>query len=72
MPANSVPRQEAHGQMLGFLMMFHRLLAEVVALWEAVQRQAGVAADGVAREQRHQDGFHHDHGHVLAHAGTGA
>lgn len=52
--------------------MFYRLLAEVVGHWEAVQRQARVRTNGVAGEQRHQDGFHHDHGNVLPDAGAGA
>lgn len=58
--------------MLGLLLMFDRLLGEVVGLWEAVQGQALVEANRVLGEQRHQDGFHHDHGDVLTGAGAGA
>lgn len=52
--------------------MLHGLLGKVVGLWEAVQGQALVGADGVLREQSRQDGFHHHHGDVLANAGARA
>lgn len=52
--------------------MLHRLLGEVVGLWEAVQGQALMRANRVPGEQRHQDGFHHHHGDVLANAGARA
>lgn len=58
--------------MLGLLLMFDRLLGEVVGLWEAVQGQALTGANRVLGEQRYQDGFHHDHGDVLTGAGAGA
>lgn len=52
--------------------MLHRLLGEVVGLREAVQGQALMEAHGVLGEQRHQDGFHHNHGDVLADTGSRA
>ena len=58
--------------MFSFLLVLDRLLGQVVGLWEAVQGQALVGADGVLREQRYQDGFHHHHGDVLTDAGSGA
>lgn len=52
--------------------MLHRLLRQVVGLEEAVQSQAFMGANRVLGEQCHQDGFHHPHGNVLAHAGPRA
>lgn len=58
--------------MFGILLILHRLLGEVVGLWEAVQGQALMQANRVLGEQCHQDSFHHDHGDVFANAGARA
>lgn len=72
LPAASLSGQQSHAETVGLLSMLHRLLREIVGLWEAVQGQAPMEAHRELGEQRHQDGFHHYHGNVLANAGSRA
>lgn len=58
---------EAHGQAV---LVLHRLLRQVVGLPDTVQCAAAARTHGVTRQQGHQDGLHHHHGDVFAHAGA--
>lgn len=60
-------RDEAHGQAV---LVLHRLLRQVVGLPDAVEGAASTRTHGVSRQQSDQDGLHHHHGDVFAHAGA--
>lgn len=62
-----VTRDEAHGEAV---LVFHRLLRQVVGLPDAVQRAALAGTHRVARQQSDQDGLHHHHGDMFANTGT--
>lgn len=50
------------------MLVLHRLLRQVVGLLDAVEGLP--RTHGVTGQQRNQDGLHHYHGDVLAHAGA--
>lgn len=52
------------------MLVLHRLLRQVVGLPDAVDGAALARTHGVPRQQGDQDGLHHHHGDVFAHAGT--
>lgn len=58
---------EPHGQTV---LILHGLLRQVVGLSDAGESAAVAGAHGVTRQQGDQDGFHHHHGDVFAHAGA--
>lgn len=60
-------RDEAHGQAV---LVLHRLLRQVVGLPDAVEGAALAGTHCETRQQSDQDGLHHHHGDVFAHAGT--
>lgn len=57
---------KAHGQAV---LVLHRLLRQVVGLPDAVEGAALARTHSVTRQQGDQDGLHHHHGDVFAHAG---
>lgn len=63
----SSSRDKAHGQAV---LILHRLLGEVVRLPDAFECAALARTHGVAGEDSDQDGLHHHHGDVFAHAGS--
>lgn len=60
-------RNKAHGQAV---LVLHGLLRQVVGLPDVVEGAALARTHSVARQQSDQDGLHHHHGDVLAHAGA--
>lgn len=62
-----LPGDEAHGQAV---LVLHRLLRQVVGLLDAVECASSPRTHGEAGEQGDQDGLHHHHGDVFAHAGA--
>lgn len=62
------PRDEPHGQAV---LVLHWLLRQVVGLLDAGESAALAGTHGVLRQQGDQDGLHHHHGDVFAHAGAG-
>lgn len=62
------PGDEAHGQAV---LVLHGLLWQVVGLPDAVEGAATVRTHSVTRQEGDQDGLHHHHGDVFAHAGAG-
>lgn len=54
------------------MLIFHRLLRQVVGLPDAVQGAALAGTHRVTRQQGYQDGLHHHHGDMFAHTGAGS
>lgn len=63
------PGDETHGQAV---LVLHGLLRQVVGLPNAVECASLPRTHGEAGEQGDQDGLHHHHGDVFAHAGARA
>lgn len=61
------PGNEAHCQAS---LVLHGLLGQVVGLPDVAEVVAAPRAQREASQERHQDGLHHHHGDVLAHAGA--
>lgn len=60
-------RDEAHGQAV---IVFNWLLGQVVGLLDAVDCATLARTHAETRQECNQDGLHHHHGDVLAHAGA--